>query len=225
LEELYDSAMERINGQVKAHKELAYRVLCWILNARRILRLDELQHALAVKPGDCAFNEDGVTPDSLITSVSAGLIAVDPESGKIGLVHFTVDEYFKKNKHILFPAAEELIATACITYLSFYTFGTVCGPISAELKARLPFYHYATRNWGHHARATLTVEHLAVDFLKSETKVTSYKQAVIALSNPSWRIRSMGMGMTGVHFAAFFGLSQVMKALLDNGCDLNVEDT
>jgi hypothetical protein len=177
LEELYDSAMDRINGQVKPHRELAYLVLSWILNARGTLRLDELQHALAVKPGDRAFNEDGVPPDSLITSVSAGLIAVHPESGQIGLVHFTVEEYFKKNKHMLFPDAEELIAMTCITYLSFYSFEQGSRLFGFNFEVRLPFYRYAARNWGYHARAISTVEQLAVEFLKSEAKVSSYRRA------------------------------------------------
>jgi len=224
LDELYDSAMDRISGQVKPHKELAYLVLSWILNARRTLRLDEVQHALAVKPGDRAFNEDGVPPDSLITSVSAGLIAVHPESRKIGLVHFTVEEYFKKKKHIFFPDAEELIAMACIAYLSFDTFETGFYFTNAEFETQLPLYSYAAQNWGHHARATSKVKQLAVDFLMSETKISSYKRAMMVLGCYFGRIRDMGMEMTGVHLAAFFGLSQVMTALLGSGCDANVED-
>jgi hypothetical protein len=47
---------------------------------------------------------------------------------------------------------------------------------------------------------------------------------IISLKNNLGRIRDMGMEMTGVHLAAFFGLSQAIKALLDNGCDPNVKD-
>jgi hypothetical protein len=42
--------MERID-QVKERKDLAYRVLSWIVYAMRPLTVDELTHALAVEIG------------------------------------------------------------------------------------------------------------------------------------------------------------------------------
>lgn len=48
LDDTYDSAMARIEGQIPSHKELAMQVLLWISYAARPLQLREMQHALAV---------------------------------------------------------------------------------------------------------------------------------------------------------------------------------
>ena len=52
LDATCDQTMKRIRSQKTSHVQLAERVLARITNARRILSVQELQHALAVKPGD-----------------------------------------------------------------------------------------------------------------------------------------------------------------------------
>lgn len=55
LDETYDQAMERIRSQDTESVRLAERVLAWISNARRPFSVEELQHGLAVQPGEvCA---------------------------------------------------------------------------------------------------------------------------------------------------------------------------
>ena len=58
LDETYDQAMERIRSQDTESVRLAERVLAWISNARRPFSVAELQHALAIQPGEvcvCRF--------------------------------------------------------------------------------------------------------------------------------------------------------------------------
>jgi hypothetical protein len=114
--------MGRIQGQLADHRDLAIRALLWISCSRRPLSAHELQHALAVKKGTSTFDEENITELSLITSVCAGLVAMDENSNIIRLVHYTVQEYFERKKDEWFSKAQEEISVACITYLSFNNF-------------------------------------------------------------------------------------------------------
>src|SRR5207248_2741294 len=111
-------------------------------------------------------------------------------------------------------------------------FGTGFCPTDEEFEARLQsnaFYDYAARNWGHHAYAASTeVEQLILAFLESEAKVSASSQVLIASrhhsidSDYSQRVPRQ---MTGVHLAAFFGLTGVIMALHKNGHNPDVKDT
>ncbi len=52
LDETYDHAMERIRSQDTEYAGMAKQVLAWLSHAYRPLSVKELQHALAVHPGD-----------------------------------------------------------------------------------------------------------------------------------------------------------------------------
>ena len=56
LDKTYDHAMERIRSQDTEHACIAKQVLAWLSHAYRPLSVKELQHALAVLPGEvCTF--------------------------------------------------------------------------------------------------------------------------------------------------------------------------
>lgn len=56
LNKTYDDAMKKIRSQDPESVRVAEHVLAWISNARRPFSVDELQHALAVQPGEvCAY--------------------------------------------------------------------------------------------------------------------------------------------------------------------------
>ena len=83
-----------------------------------------------------------------------------------------------------------------------------------------PLYNYAAQNLGHHARAaSKEVIQLILDLLKSETKVSSCSQAMMADRGYSG-YSQVPKRMTWVHLVAYFGLNEVMTALL-NGHDLD----
>ena len=52
LDETYDQTIKRIQSQREHPARLAERVLAWITYARRPFFVKELQHALAIIPGD-----------------------------------------------------------------------------------------------------------------------------------------------------------------------------
>jgi hypothetical protein len=82
----YDEAMERIRGQGEEDKNLADRVLFWIVYARRRLSLKELQHALTVSPGMTEMDTDAIVPESILTAVCAGLVVIEKRSSAVRLI-------------------------------------------------------------------------------------------------------------------------------------------
>ena len=86
MDETYDEAMERIERQDDNCKQLAKRVLSWIIYAVRPLSVKELQHALAVVPDSTNIDPDDIIDDEILTSVCAGLVVIDEERNVIGLV-------------------------------------------------------------------------------------------------------------------------------------------
>lgn len=158
LDVAYDEAMKRIRGQKSGFRQLAEKVLCWIICAQRPMTTSEIQTALAVEVGDRELNEEKLKPINRMVSVCAGLVTVDEESDIIRLVHYTTQEYFQRTQAQWFPTAEADIATICITYLSFDVFGSGSSPTDDAFNERLhsnQLYQYAASNWGRHARMAL----------------------------------------------------------------------
>ena len=231
LDETYKQAMRRIESQGEGCRRLAKYVLSWAVYTKRILCTSELQHAVAVQFGKPDLDEKFIPSVGTIGSICAGLISIDTKSDVVRLVHYTTQEYFEKTSKDWFPKAETYITMTCVTYLSFKTFESGFCQTDGEIKQRLqqyPLYNYAAQNWGHHARtASSEIEQSILDLLWSEAKVSASSQALIGS-----REYLFGSGysqitprqMTGVHLAAYFGLTGVIMALLKSGNHLNTKD-
>ena len=229
--------MARIRGQVPEHSKLAFSALSWISNAFRPLQLDELQHALAVRRGDQALDEEALEDETLIISVSAGLITLDAQSRAIRLVHFSVEEYFEKTRSRWFPDADSQIAETCLTYLSFDTFKDGRCSSNRDWKLRLLkncFLDYAAQNWGYHAHAAEeytvvehTLEGVALHFLGDDHKV-SYSSQICCMTklqnikNYTW---SDPYWVSGLHLAAWFGLIRITKRILEGNVVADSKDS
>ena len=100
---IYDAAMRRIDCQMKGHQDRAKSVLSWLIHARRPLTVTELQHALAVYPGDIDLDPEEIPPEEALTQYCMGLVTVAKPSNIIQLVHTTVREYFKNTRNDMFP--------------------------------------------------------------------------------------------------------------------------
>ena len=212
LETAYNEAINRIEAQPIDHQILAKKVISWITYAKRPLSIHELRLALAIEPGHPEFDEDNIPELDEMTTVCAGLIAVDEESDIVRLVHYTTQDYFGKIRLRWMPNGDADIASACLTCLSFDYFETrpnLSKPrdtniISESTKRILldlkhiaqsnaisqsyaAFRDYAVRYWGSHARETSdkVVEELALAFLADEPRVIStsaYEPRVISSS-------------------------------------------
>ena len=104
----------------------------------------ELQHVLAVRPRDRDLDLEAVPDIALVVSASAGLIMIDLESQNVRLVHYTLQEYFKK-RTTLFPRVDTFIAETCMTYLSYNHF---TNPFLPSNDTSFGLLNYAAESWG-----------------------------------------------------------------------------
>ncbi|KAF7555607.1 hypothetical protein G7Z17_g2037 [Cylindrodendrum hubeiense] len=236
----YDQAIQRIKNQRPGFLDLAKRVMAWLTYARRPLTATELQHALAVEEGASEFDNDissRLDENNLpqiedMVSVCAGLVDVDDESGRIRLLHYTAQKYLRRVGKTWFPDAETEITRTCVTYLLFSAFESGLCSTDDEFENRLrinPFYDYAARNWGHHARTAFdrgaSLDGIIVELLENDVKISSSVQAMMVFQRYSLFSQHIPTNMTGVHVAAYFGLLTPIKALHKNGADLESRDS
>jgi hypothetical protein len=74
----YDEIMFRINMQAQpARIRLAMQTIYWVAYTLRRLSIEELLHALAVRPGDIDLNHEAVVSEEELTLVCAGLVIID----------------------------------------------------------------------------------------------------------------------------------------------------
>ncbi|KAH0537365.1 hypothetical protein FGG08_005844 [Glutinoglossum americanum] len=229
LDIAYDEALERINGQQSGFRELAGQVLSWVTYARRPLTVPELQHALAVEPGELELDEENLSDIEELVSACAGLVTVDQKSNIVRLVHYTTREYFERNCSKRFPGAQQRIAATCLTYLSFNTF--LEGPCSfsewsEDRLRRNPLLDYAAQNWGYHVCGEVehTVKDLALGFLKNTPKVLSSAQLMLNPDYPSPLFDGVPEHVSGIHLSAYFGLKSLIVGLLKDGVAADSKD-
>jgi hypothetical protein len=120
--EFYGEAMQRIENQQDEDRQLATRAISYIFCARRPLHVIELLHVLSVEAEDTELDETAILETEILLNISAGLIRIDKQSGTMGLVHYTLQEYLGENPEKLLPDPDVEIACACLTYLSFGVF-------------------------------------------------------------------------------------------------------
>ena len=79
LDSAFRSTIDRIESQPNPQKQLARKVLMWVVGSRRPLTIGELRCAVALKVESPEFNSEEKPTESTITSVCAGLLVVDKE--------------------------------------------------------------------------------------------------------------------------------------------------
>ncbi|KAL6812416.1 hypothetical protein J3E69DRAFT_121560 [Trichoderma sp. SZMC 28015] len=249
LNQAYESAWERINGQKEGFRNLATRVLAWISSAKRPLSTKELQHALAVKIGMDELDEDAIPQVQDMVSFCAGLVTVDEESDVIRLAHYTTQEFFDRKKSDWFPNAEAMIAETCISYLSLGDFGEYflkesdLGEVelaqsNLDYLRSCGLYEYASYHWGDHARvAGRQLDESVIGFLMSGARASSAYYVMLKRFPMSVTIGDADLILpddiygrfrfepfslvSGLHLAVLFELYEAINVLLKNGCDVN----
>ncbi|RBR10782.1 uncharacterized protein FIESC28_09313 [Fusarium coffeatum] len=231
LDDHYYQAMNRIQDQEPNRKALALKILTWIVHSKRPLFLRELQHALAVRKNTKELDPNFIPHPEIILSLCAGLVVLDKESTVVRLVHYTTQEYFERERERWFKDPETELTMTCVTYLSFDIFGKADRKVYAkeysdgysycptDLEVNLeehPFYFYSAHHWGNHAQsATAQVNELLLYFLMSDSHVNASGYAIMPrLDGDSLRL---AVTTSGMHLAAYFGLSSLARCLLDRG--------
>ncbi|THX82647.1 hypothetical protein D6D08_04740 [Aureobasidium pullulans] len=245
----YEATMERINQQQKRRSDLGKRILAWVVHAKRPLRFEELNHALATRPGKRSIESGDMYAKEVILSVCAGLVTLNMDT--LRLIHYTAQEFFSDTWIQWLPNETTAIVDTCITYLSFDVFKE--GPCRNDdsLKSRLNQYKllgYAARNWGHHLRdqdslaeTDRTTTETVLSFLEDTPLTLSGSQAmemtVVESHERLHGAHSGGQGnrtkaliifhegMYGVHLAAFFGLEHLTMLLIEKQQDADIRDS
>ncbi|KAN0068953.1 hypothetical protein V8E54_013122 [Elaphomyces granulatus] len=207
LDKAYDDTVNRIETQGHGIHELAKKVLFWVVYAKRPLTAEELRHALAVEPGTCRLDKTNLYPIKDMVSSCAGLIIVD--SNIVRLVHYTTQEYFQRRGAKSFEDVQrDIIATSCLTYLSYDVFAKTTSDLESRLQQNV-FFKYAGQNWAYHIQdIQLSVGDLALKLLMDDGKASASSQVLFARYD-------FPQQFCGMHLVAYFGLNDIMVRLLE----------
>ncbi|CAM1508031.1 Fc.00g048790.m01.CDS01 [Cosmosporella sp. VM-42] len=234
ITEAFESSVKRIDAQSLARRELAYRVIAWITQSQRRLKVNELVHALAVEEDSDEFDEDNIPDVKLILRVCVGLVTKEATDDSVGMVHTTAHEFF----HARSPAnARKDIASACLTYLTVTPF--TLGPCKSldEITERInqrPFMLYAAKFWGKYIDTEEVEEELSFLINKllcsHELRLSSF-QALHYYSEITERVlateslATIPTGQDAIHLAAYWNLAHTTESLLRNGHDRSARDS
>jgi len=215
LGDAYCATIERIKAQGGDKPRLGMEALMWISHAERPLSADELCHALAIELGSTKFNGDNVPSMSTLVGCCQGLVTVDEEASTVRLIHFTLQEYLSTSADI-FSTPHSTMAEMCLTYLN-----------SEQVKAHqslgtlnMPFLKYCSLYWGVHAKRELSHygRSLALQLLQECDGHISIKYLLEQLGY-SYRMKEgERLPFSGLDWASFLGVVEVVAALIEMGC-------
>jgi len=181
LSDAYTASLARLRGQKGTKSLLGMKVLMWVLYSERLLRAEELCHALGVEIGSTHLDPDNIPALRTLLSSCQGLVTVEASSSTVRLVHFTLQEHLLSTP-TLFHNPHSTIAEVCLTYLNFRCLWDLSTPNSVP--PRMPLQEYASCYWGTHTRRDMTenAKKLARSFLNRQaTQCGLQPQGQIAL--------------------------------------------
>ena len=210
--DLYDSFRGIINRIRRRPTKLGIRVLTWLHFTHRPLKLTELQHALAVEKDHQELETGNIPSRKVLLKCCLGLVLVDEETSTVRFTHFTVEEYFRKNAGTEFPDGCSSIAETCLTYLNFRGLRQHCMALDSlvEKSTTYAFLNYAACFWGTYVKqrqGSDSLTELARKILEHESERPPC--AIQALYLQFWS-QSLAKKISGIHVAAYFGLSDNM---------------
>ncbi|KAJ7847153.1 ankyrin repeat-containing domain protein [Mycena olivaceomarginata] len=95
LDDTYAGIVDRINTEPAHDKQLAWRTIFWVLNAKTPLQRSRLLEALSVRPGSTSPNPNRQPKMDIVLSVCAGLVVIDEKDDKVHLIHYTTELYLR----------------------------------------------------------------------------------------------------------------------------------
>ncbi|KAF3099580.1 hypothetical protein TWF569_004720 [Orbilia oligospora] len=237
IDETFDLMLESID---ECNRDIADRVLSWLLVTKYPLRIQDLLVALAIEPGVFEIAEYQKLQQTTVLDVCAGFIVVDESSGIVKLAHQTVQGYLLR-KPIDTADALTSLTKACLNYLRFHQFanpkfvdslGSNEGTGLDNLK-EMPFYLYALRNWEAQIPECNqdAIEEDLVAFLNHNPSIISYCHArkltitddEQSASNRWHWFYCIGTDESPLHIAARVGHLGAIKYFLSKGIDVNIK--
>lgn len=232
LRPTYDRALETLRGQPTSCLELASKILSWLVKARRLPTVCELQMAVSVEQDDLIFNAHDLPDKKTLLDVCAGFATVDKNTDTIRLIHYTTMEYLLGSS-IIPGDANFNLTIACITFASFDVFSQGACDSDDSLDARFslyPFLKYVAQYLHHHLKEcdeTLSAG-LLLRLLGRPGCVQSYLQAFHSLefseASESSRFSRYPKGQSPLHVAAALGHRPVVGILLEDADIMAVDN-
>jgi hypothetical protein len=220
--------MRNILNQNRNCVDLAFKILSWLVIARRTLTVDEVRTAVSIRLNKYEPDELNLPDTTTMLDVCASLVTIDGRSNTIRLAHYTVQEYLIKSS--IFPKFTDLkFAMACATYLSFNAFAQGVCMSYDSLEARTqsyPFLDYAARYLPSHLRSC--DEEFPTDvvlkFLGSPGSIASCLQ-VVHFHQGLWNSHNAyPKGYAPIHLASEIGHQMTVQWLLDHGAEISAQD-
>lgn len=230
LDPAYDDLIRRVYTQGHQKVRRAEQIIGWIAFAIRPLTVAEIQTALAIEFNDKDLDEQAYPDINFLVSACAGIVTIDQESQLIRFVHNSFQDYFvRKVQTTKFSNAQADITRTCLTYLLFETFEQGYCQSDDDMEKRLaryPLLRYAAGQWGFHARGELehvkSIQDLIVRFLEKENNMSCSVQAMQVSSHRYEGYSQIGpRKVHGLWLATHFGLTEICKLLLENGCSVD----
>ena len=214
----YEDIIQRI--EKSEHKSIAFKVLSWVLLAKRVLNMRELQEALSVEDGmKTLIPETEMIHPRFIVQSCESLVIHDDDTQTVRLIHYTLSDFLHGEcRSVLLSAVE--IARTCLTYLGLDEFEVPCRQ-KELVKLRLEthrFADYAVRFCGVHAQGDAEldddIQRLVLQISATAARMTSLLEIrkIERYYRYNW---SRDICETPLHYASRHGLSTICKRLLN----------
>lgn len=231
LDGTFKDAMSRIADLSLNHREITMDFLRWVVFAEEPLHVGAIEHAIAVTEKDDDINQDYIIQAPVLASMCAGLVQFD-ESDCVRLVHYSAQDFFRRNWEQYFPEGRGKLASVCLTYLLFEPFrtGACSGPSElTDFDQRVenyPLLGYAAKNWGKHL-----VQTSRDDLWQRARRLLHDQGCFAALTQTLWYLDNDGQsswtgkdGSSELHLASHLGLTKLVSELVLEGVNPDIKD-
>ncbi|KAF6812719.1 hypothetical protein CSOJ01_05015 [Colletotrichum sojae] len=225
----YAEALGRIENQVPAWRELAFKALTWLVHAQRPLTVEELSHALAIQDSFSGI-QSGVLSlprasetlgrEEALTSACAGIAVVVPGSGMkiVRLAHTSAEKYLRDQNPWFFGEAHQALAKTCLCCL--LATPSPSKGAADETYRDYPLFRYSANHWGSHMSESSGTKgdllKLAWAFVSNKTKLNESIRFLDHLS------LSRERDVSGLHVSAYFGLGELVTKAISKNKSLEV---
>ena len=231
LDKTYEELLSRIDGE--EDRMLAREIFELLAFSLRPMALSEVSEFLQITPGIKSLDDSKrLTNPKDILSICGSLLNLQSDvKGIITLAHHSVKTYFTSNPKgkasyfkLSATEAHRNIAIKCLAYLSYDDFsGPPCStrPALVSRYKQFPLLNYAAYNWASH---TQLVEKLDDSFwttlkpflFSADEGRGNFLSWVQILIPESKNI----LDTSPLYYAASFGLSTVVRFLLEGGAEI-----
>jgi len=225
LADAYGATLDRINAQGDEEARLAMATLTWVCHSERPLEVDELCHALAVEIGTTDFDPENIPSIGTLLHCCQGLITVDKEASIVRLIHYTVQEHLCGHSG-LFNKPHSMLAETCLTYLNSQQVKNLASHSLPDHQS-VPFLKYSSRYWGTHAGWELSdhARTLALELLSQYQDHVTTVSLLEQVVHPNYAgYVDTDSLFSGLHGASFFGIAELVTAIINEDCDINQQD-